>query len=65
MESIICIITILVINSLFESSLFRVIELFFFYFFVNNETILINYIVRDYKYVFNDYKYILYLLYTL
>ena len=32
MESIICIITALIDNSLFESSSFRVIELFFFFF---------------------------------
>ena len=64
MRSVICIATTLVIGSLFESSLFRVIELFFFYFFFLI-SILISYIIEYYKYVFNYYKYILYSLYTL
>ena len=45
MKSIIYIITTLAINSLFESSLFRVIELFFFYFFFLVST-LISYILN-------------------
>ena len=65
MRSIICIITISAINSLFESSSFRIIELFFFYFFVSVELTLISHIIRNYKYVFNYYKYILYFSHTL
>ena len=57
-------ITILASDSLFESSSFRVIELFFFYFFFLI-SILISYIIKYYKYVFNYYKYISYSLYTL
>ena len=63
MRSVICIITALVVNSLFESSPFRAIKLFFYFFFL--VSILINYIVKYYKYVFNYYKYILYSLYIL
>ena len=63
MRSVICIIIALVVNSLFESSSLKVIELFFYFFFL--VSILINYIVKYYKYVFNYYKYILYSLYTL
>ena len=36
MKSVICIIIALVIDSLIESSLFRVIELFFFFFVIFN-----------------------------
>ena len=36
MRSVICIVTALAVNSLFESSLFRVIELFFFFFVIFN-----------------------------
>ena len=62
MRSVIYIITILAINSLFESYLFRVIELFFFYFFCFFVLIfiLINYIIKYHKHVFNYHKYILF-----
>ena len=62
MGSVIYMITASAIDSLFESSSFRAIELFFFYFV---KTILINYIVNDSKHAFNYYKHTLYLLYTL
>ena len=64
MRSAIYIIIILAINSLFELSLFRVIELFFFYFFFL-VSILTSYIVKYYKYVFNYYKYILFFIYVI
>ena len=63
MKSVICMTTALAVSSLFESSLFRVIELFFYFFFLIS--ILINYIIKYYKYVFNYYKHTLYSLYTL
>ena len=55
MGSVIYIIIVLAINSLFKSSLFKVIELFFFFIF---EIIQVNHIINNYKYVFNYYKYI-------
>ena len=64
MGSAICIIIASAIDSLFELFSFRVIELFFFCFFFL-VSILINYIVKYYKYVFNYHKYILYFIYTL
>ena len=63
MGSVTCMATALVVDSLFESSLFRAIELFFYFFFLVST--LVNYIIKYYKYVFNYYKYILYSLYTL
>ena len=53
MRSIIYIITISAIDSLFKSSSFRVIELFFLFIF---ETIQVNHIINNYKHVFNYYK---------
>ena len=64
-KSVICIIIASAINSLFELSLFKIIKLLLFFFFIIYDTIKINYIINDYKYVFNYYKYTLYLSYTL
>ena len=64
MGSVIYMVTALASNSLFESSSFRAIELFFFYFFFL-VSILVSHIVKYYKHVFNYNKYILYSLYTL
>ena len=64
-ESIIHIITTLAIDSLFESSLFKVIELFFFYFFFLISILVSHILIKYYKYIFNYYKYNLYSLYTL
>ena len=51
------------VGSLFESSPFRVIELFFYFFFL--VSILVSYLFKYYKYVFNYYKYTLYLIYVI
>ena len=64
MGSAICMIIASAIGSLFELFSFRAIELFFFCFFFP-VSILVNYIIKYYKYVFNYEKHTLYSIHTL
>ena len=55
MGSVICMTIASAVDSSFESSSFRAIELFFF-FFVIFDTIQINYLVNYYRYVFDYHE---------
>ena len=57
MGSVICIIIASAVDSSFESSSFRAIELFFF-FFVIFDTIQVNYLVNYHKHVFDYHEHI-------
>ena len=58
MRSVICMVTALVVDSSFQSSSFRVIELFFFFFVIFN-IIQVNHLVNYYKYVFDYHEHTL------
>ena len=55
MKSVICMATASAVDSLFESSSFRVIELFFFFFVIFDIT-QISYLINYHRYVFDYHE---------